>query len=194
MSVLRDRSWVNLLILLLASVLLAGCLQTEEEFQNYLRGMARDFVTALEVDVLEEEHSFLSAIRQDMPSSWITSKYVISDAPEDVRVKLKAFHNAQEFWLAPSKDGWSRDVKLQILNDSGGTMSPAKMEDSLETFHSLKDDSEIDFFVICPWYVVGAETYATLYSDTVILTEKGTLVIQLHSAAQDRCHDENREQ
>ena len=189
-----DRSWLNLLVLLLASVLLAGCLLTEEELESYFRDMARDFVTELEIDVVAEEHSALSAIRHDMPSSWVISRYVISDAPEEVREKLKAFHDAHDYWLAPSQDGWSRDVKLKFLEHLDGPMTPAEVEKDLEGFPGLKDDSGIDFFIICPWYVVGAETYSTLYSDTVILTEEGTLIIQLHRRAQERCHAEYREQ
>ncbi len=194
MSALTVRSWSSLLILLLASGLLAGCLPTDEELESYFKPLARDVVTKLEIDVVAEEHSVLSAIRHDMPSSWVISRYVISDAPEEVREKLKAFHDAHDYWLAPSQDGWSRDVKLEFLEHLDGPETPAHVEKYLERFPGLKDDSGIDFFIICPWYVVGAETYSTLYSDSVILTEGGALIIHLHNRAQERCHDENREQ
>ena len=198
MSVLRERSWLNLLILLLASGLLAGCLQQTEGAENRLKGIARDFVTKLEFDVVKEEHYVLFGIRHDMPSNWVSSDYVISDAPEDVRERLKAFHDSHDFWLAPSNDGWTKDIKMQIIDQLGRPLSPGEVKEDLEFYYRiadrLKDDSGIDFFVICPWAVVGAETYAIVYSDVVILTEEGTLIIKLHSAAQDRCHDEYREQ
>ena len=190
MSVLAVRSWGNLLLLVLSSVLLAGCVQQKASMESQLRAIARNFVTELEIDVVEEEHFF--GIRNDNPSSSVASYYVISEAPEAVREKLKAFHDAHEFWLAPRNDGWSRDVKLQII-DRGRPLSPAEVEEDLEFAYRhterLKDDFAINFFVICPWYYVGDETYAIVHSDTVFLTEEGTLVVRLNLRAQARCHE-----
>ena len=193
MSDSRDRSWVNLLVLLLASVLLAGCFQSTEQRENSLRGFAKDFVTELEIDIVEEQHSIQLSGQHDVPSSSITSTYVISDAPEDVREKLKALHNAQDFWLAPSQDGWIGDVRLKIIEGLGRPKSPSDNEEDFKYYFSRVRESGIDFFVICPWMLEADGSYTTIYSDKVILTGEGALIIDLHSRAQERCHDVNRE-
>ncbi len=194
MSGSTDRSWLNLLVLLLASVLLAGCFQTTEQRENSLRGFAKEFVTALEVDIVEERHGIRLSGQHDIASSWISSVYIISDAPEEVREKLKALHDARDFWLAPSQDGWVGDVRLNVIPGLGRPWSPAEKEEDFKYSFSMVRESGIDFFVICPWLIKADRSYTTIYSDTVILTGEGALLVRLHSRARERCHDVNREQ
>ena len=189
----RDRSGVKFLILMVAPVLLFGCLGAEA-MQIALSGFAEEFIAELELDILEEEHSF----EHQGTSNSIVSRYVTSEAPDEVRERLTAFHDGQEFWIMPIKEGWSKDGKVpMILEGTGKDIPPARVEEELERdldTLDIEDKSRIDFFIICPWYRLGEETYATFNADSVVLTEDGTLIVRLHTRARRRCHDLIREE
>ena len=192
MNGLRDRFGVISLFLLLATALLNGC---EQRSEISLRGSAKDFITALDVEIVEEEHDIAGGLANDEPSSFITSEYVVSDTPEELREKLRAFHLAEDNWLAAGEDGWIGDVQLEVIEHKGRPTTPAEFEKGLGFGLLRKRDTGVDFLLICPWLKASPLTsYSSLYSDMVLLTEEGTLIILLHDRAQSRCYDVDREE
>ena len=203
MKILRNRFWRNSLFLLLLTGLLAGCIP---HTRTILRSRAEDVVSVLDVDIVQEEHRFIFALwNEDAPASYITSTYVVSETPEEVKEKLWALHRAEDGWLAPSKDGWIGEVPLSVTY-TGRVRSPEEVREDLRSrllservsnILTLETDHlpEIDFFLICPWLKASSrqpDTYTTLYVNAVVYTNEGKLVIRIHTRGWSRCHDQNR--
>ena len=170
-----------------------------------LRGQAEDFVSALDVDIVEEEHRFIFVPwNEDAPASYITSTYVVSETPEEVEEKLWALHRAEDGWLAPSKDGWIGEVPLTVIPVTGRVSNPEEDREDLRSLLLTERDSniltlrtdhlpEIDFFLICPWLEgYQPDTYTTLYANVAVLTNEGKLVVRIHTRGWSLCHDQNR--
>ncbi len=178
---LKRRIGLTSLFLLLVAGLLVSCSAGAEK---RLRGYAQDFITALDVDVVEEKHSVLIALYHiDAPNSRISSEYIVSDAPEEVKEKLMAFHLAEEGWLAPDKNGW---IGTKVSSLSQGHPTPEQMKEDLEECYLPERDSGVGFFLICPWYRVkdyladdGSFYTSFLYMNYVVLTTSGKLVVRI---------------
>ncbi len=201
MKVLRTRFWPNSLFLLFVTGLLAGCIP---QTRIILRGQAEDFVSALDVDIVEEEHELIFVPwNEDAPASYITSTYVVSETTEEVEEKLRALHRAEDGWLAPSKDGWIGEVPL-VIPVTGRVRNPEEIREYLRSLLLSENDSniltlrtdhlpEIDFFLICPWLQAHQpDTYTTFYANVAVVTSEGKLVIRIYTQGWSRCHDENR--
>ena len=182
---MQRRIGLTSLFFLLVSGFLAGCSPGADK---RLRGYAQDFVTALEIDIVEEKHKVLIApIHMDEPTSLIHSEYIVSDTPEEVKEKLRALHLAEKGWLAPSEDGW---IGAQVSSLSPRHATPEYMKELYENYVLPEDDSEIDFFLICPWY--GSEspddgkTYISvfLYPHYVILNKSGKLRVLIRDTTE----------
>ena len=175
---MQRRIGLTLVFFLLVSGFLAGCSPGADK---RLRGYAQDFVTALEIDIVEEKHKVLIApIHMDEPTSFIASEYIVSDTPEEVMEKLRALHLAEEGWLAPNENGW---IGAQVSSLSPRHVTPEEMTEDLERFSLPEGDSEIDFFLICPWYMGPksdeGKSYISLslYPNYVILSNSGKLKV-----------------
>ena len=189
MKVLKSRNWPNWIFLLLVTGLLSSCYRTE----TILRDYAEDLVSALDVDIVEEKHKItIALLHADVPASYITSTYVVSDSPEEIKEKLRALHLAEEGWLAPSKDGWIGKIPLDP-----DAQSPVKFERDhkfllLARFESgkltrrMEDLPRIEFFLICPWWGGprrpdgSVRYYKVDYANVVALTDEGKLVSRIY--------------
>ena len=190
-SVMRKRLWENWIFLVLAAAMLTGC---ERRTESFLRGAAKEFVTELGVDIEGEEHMYSSALANSELSSVIVSEYVVSNSPEEIRGKLQALHLAEDNWIAGGPDGWIGDVQLEVIEWKGRPPTPAEHKEKAEEFGMFRDlEEKIDFFIICPWHKFPGG-YATIFSDEVILTTEGRLIITLYYRGQDRCHDTRQEE
>ena len=179
MKVLRNWFWPNLLFLLFATGLLAGCYRLlpgpNPKVETTLRGYAENFVSALDVDIVDEEHDVLlvSFFDDATPYSHITSTYVVSETSEEVKEKLRALLLSENGWLGPNKDGLI-----------GGKPLPLP----------LRDRPEIDVLLMCALKQTADGEFYHIYTfvNTVILTKEGKLVIRLHERRADnnvpRCY------
>ena len=187
---IKRRGGLTFLVFLLLSVFLAGFNPGAE---RRLRGYAQEFVTAIDIDIAEEKHKVLIApIHMDEPTSFIRSEYIVSDTPEEVKEKLRALHLAEKGWLAPSEDGW---IGAQVSSLSPRHATPEYMKEWYESYVLPEDDSEIDFFLICPWYESKSpddgKTYisVSLYPHYVILNKSGKLRVLIRDTTEwsSRC-------
>ena len=191
MIVLRSRFWTNLLFFLLATVSLTGCRQQTE---STLTSYAERVVSALEFDIVEQHHYFtVAGLDGGVPSSEIASTYLVSNAPEEVKDRLRGLYPAGETWLEYSEGeligevpiGWAAAhadyVKETIRRKLLSKSRPGLTVDE-------EHPPEIDLLLICPWYWTFDEDYTTQYSDVIILTKEGILVIEIHKSAWTRCH------
>ena len=191
---IKRRGGLTSLVFLLLSVFLAGCNPGAE---RRLRGYAQEFVTAIDIDIAEEKHKVLIApIHMDEPTSFIRSEYIVSDTPEEVKEKLRALHLAEKGWLAPSEDGWIGALTgTQVSSLSPRHATPEQMKEWYESYVLPEDDSEIDFFLICPWYESKSpddgKTYisVSLYPHYVILNKSGKLRVLIRDTTEwsSRC-------
>ena len=110
MKVFEEWSRLRLLSLLWVSALMAGC-GTET-----LRGYSEEFVTRLDLEIVEERHDVtIALIEVDAPSSYITSFYVVANSSEEVKDRLRGLQFFGSGWVAPSEDGrtWTGELPLE---------------------------------------------------------------------------------
>lgn len=187
---MKSRSWFKLFLLFLVVSLLSGCRQRTE---TLLRGYAEDVVSALDLDILHEEHHVTFVpFDADEPSSRITSYYQVSQAPEEIIEKLSAIHHSDKAWSKYDRGQWIGEVPL-VTEFS----TPEEQKDVFRYYLPSKPGSngigvesrpDMDYLLICPWFGVGENTYSTVYAHAVMLSEDGVLVIVIYLSGWDRCH------
>lgn len=189
--ILKTWSWFNLFHLFLTAVLLTGCRQRTE---TILRGYAEEVVLALEFDILHEEHRFMFApFDADAPTSKITSRYQVFDSPEEIIEKLRGLHQIDEAWLKYDGGQWIGTVPLapmlvtpeeEVRWVIRPMLSSERGPNSISDSENLPD---IDYLLICPW-IWEEGGYTIVYADVIVLSEEGTLLIQIHASGWGRCH------
>lgn len=191
MIVLRSRLRTILLFLLLATVAFTGCRQQTE---SILASHAESVVAMLDIDIVEQHHYFtVAGIDGDVPSSEIASTYRLSNASEEVKGRLRAVYPAGETWLEYSEGELIGEVPIggesahaEYVKERIGRKLLSRSRPGLTV--DEEHPPEIDLLLICPWFWTVDEAYTTQYSDVIILTREGILVIEIHASAWSRCH------
>ena len=190
-------SWIrwDFLLLLMAAGLPTGCgvhpIHSEAEMMRH----AEEFVSGLDLEVLEEDHQALIIGRFDpgSPTSSMSSLYEFSNSTEEVRDKLRALYPAGDIWLEFRGGEWLGEAPLDI-----GLLTPEEAKDYTlnmllqpKFIPKLKQGSErlqgTSLLLICPW-LETKDGFSLIYADAVALTEEGQLWVQLHASGIDRCH------
>ena len=126
MGALRTQFRKGFLISFLVTGLLAGCGTHPIHSEAEMRRHAEEFVSGLEVEILEEDHQTLIIGWFDpgSPTSYINSMYELSNSPEEVKEKLRALYPAGDVWMEYRYGRWLGEAPLDI-----GLLTPEKSRD-----------------------------------------------------------------
>ncbi len=195
MSTLRAWFRQRFLPFLLAAGLLAACGVHPIHSEAEMRRHAEEFVSGLDLEILEEDHQALIIGWFDpgSPTSSMSSLYEFSNNPEEVKEKLRALYPAGDIWLEFRGSEWLGEAPLNI-----GLLTPEEAKDHKldmlaqpKFIPKLRQGSErlqgTSLLLICPW-LETKDGFSLSYADAVALTEEGHLLVQLHASGIDRCH------